>query len=105
MTEVPRRPGRIAMRLLKLGLLTAVLLVCAAPSHAQILFSRKPKINPNQRVPELIVIVKSDTDERKRAAAAEELRDYDPAVFSEIVPVLADVLQHDKKHNVRLEAL
>ena len=30
---------------------------------------------------------------------------YDTTTFTEIVPVLADVLQHDKKHGVRLEAL
>jgi hypothetical protein len=56
-------------------------------------------------VPELILIVKTDPDERKRAAAAEELREYDVKTFTEIVPVLADVLLHDTKQTVRSEAL
>jgi hypothetical protein len=56
-------------------------------------------------VPELIVLVKTDADERKRAQAAEELRDFDATTFSEIVPVLADVALHDKKPNVRFEAV
>src|SRR5262249_46148288 len=74
------------------------------PAPAQWLF-KKAKANPAQRVPELILTVKTDPDERKRAHAAEELRDYDTATFTEIVPVLADVLLHDKKAGVRLEAL
>jgi len=75
------------------------------PAPAQWIFARKAKVNPTQRVPELIVTVKVDADERKRAQAAEELRDYDTKVFTEIVPVLTDVLLHDKKASVRSEAL
>jgi len=93
------------MKRLPMGLMVVIVLACAAPAQAQLFFPKKQKPNPTQRVPELIVIVKTDADERKRAHAAEELREYDPAVFTEIVPVLADVLLHDKKVNVRLEAL
>ena len=82
-----------------------ILLAWAAPAPAQGIFAKKPKVNPTQRVPELIITLKTDTDERKRSQAAEELRDYDVATFTEIVPVLVDVLLHDKKLNVRLEAL
>ena len=82
-----------------------ILLAWVAPTPAQGIFAKKPKVNPTQRVPELILTVKTDTDERKRAHAVEELRDYDAATFTEIVPVLVDVLLHDKKLNVRLEAL
>jgi hypothetical protein len=78
--------------------------VVVTPAPAQRLF-KKAKVNPAQRVPELILIVKTDADERKRIHAAEELRDYDAATFTEIVPVLADVLLLDKKAAVRLEAL
>lgn len=92
------------MKRLPMGLMLVIILAWAAPAQAQLFFAKK-KPNPTQRVPELIVIVKTDADERKRAHAAEELREYDPAVFTEIVPVLADVLLHDKKVNVRLEAL
>src|SRR5205085_8876672 len=45
-----------------------------------------------------------DGDENKRARAAEELRQYDPAAFPDIVPVLIDVLVNDKKPAVRAEA-
>lgn len=86
-------------------LLLATLLVACAPSQAQLLFPKKPKANPSQRVPELIMTVKTDSDEKKRASAAEELRDYDSVTFGEIVPVLIDVLKHDKKPVVRLEAM
>jgi len=93
------------MKRLAGGLLLVIVLAWAAPAPAQWIFAKKQKMNPSQRVPELVLIVKTDSDERKRAHAAEELRDYDSATFTEIVPVLVDVLQQDKKMNVRLEAL
>lgn len=83
--------------------ISALVLTTSAP--AQLIFPKKPKANPLQRVPELILIVKTDSDERKRTHAAEELREYDTTVFTEIVPVLADVLLNDKKVGVRSEAL
>jgi hypothetical protein len=86
------------------GLVLALALAWTAPGPAQ-LFGKKTKPNPSQRVPELILIVKTDPDDRKRTQAAEELRDYDVTVFAEIIPILADVLQHDKKVNVRYEAV
>jgi HEAT repeat protein len=85
-----------------LALLTAAAL--ALPAPAGILFGKKTKTNPAERVPELIVIVKTDKDESKRAAAAEELRQYDPAANPDIVPVLIDVLMNDAKPAVRAEA-
>lgn len=87
------------------GLVGVILIGCATPSQAQFFFKPKPRVNPLQRVPELIITLKTDSDERKRAKAAEELRDYDAATFGEIVPVLADALLMDKKQSVRLEAL
>ena len=93
------------MKGLLAGLLLFIVLAWAAPAPAQWIFAKKQKVNASQRVPELILIVKTDPDERKRTHAAEELRDYDSATFTEIVPVLVDVLQQDKKMNVRLEAL
>jgi hypothetical protein len=87
------------------GLLVLVALpLCATPAHAQ-LFFKKTRPVPAQRVPELILTLKTETDERKRAQAAEELREYDARTFAEIVPVLIDVLHNDKKTGVRLEAL
>jgi hypothetical protein len=93
---------------MKYRLLLTILLAAALarPAGAGIIFGRKGKKPPTpaERVPELIVTVKTDGDENKRAKAAEELRQYDPAAFKDIVPVLIDVLLNDKKPAVRAEA-
>jgi hypothetical protein len=68
------------------------------------LWSRN-KPNPAERVPQLIVTVKTDQDEHHRADAAHELRDYDFAKFPEIVQVLADVARSDNSASVRAEAV
>jgi HEAT repeats len=81
-----------------------VSILLTLPVQAGILFGRHAKTNPAERVPQLIVTVKTDTDEDKRASAAKELRDYDPAANPDIVGVLIDVLQHDAKPGVRAEA-
>lgn len=65
------------------------------------------KARPDQakRVPELLKIVQTDQDERRRAEAVAELRDYDMLAHPQIVPVLIDVLGNDKTPwRVRLEA-
>ncbi len=93
------------MKRVAMAMIVAIFLGWANPAPAQWFFSKKAKTNPTQRVPELILMVKTDPDERKRASAAEELREYDVRTFTEIVPVLADVLLHDKKQTVRAEAL
>ena len=88
-------------RLLLVLLLTFTL---AAPTRGGILFGKKPpKPIPAERVPQLLFQVKNDGDENKRGSAVEELRQYDPKDFPEIVPVLIDVLQNDKKPYVRAE--
>jgi hypothetical protein len=75
------------------------------PVSAGILFGKKSKKPiPNDRVPELLAIVKTDGDEAKRTAAAEELRNYDPTAYPMIIPTLVDVLLSDQKPNVRAEA-
>jgi hypothetical protein len=82
-------------------------LLAALPlsASAGLFFGKKaPKPDPAKRVPELITTVKTDGDESKRAAAAEELRQYDPSEQKEIVPILIDVLLHDAKPSVRAEA-
>src|SRR5215468_10290732 len=93
------------MKRLQTVLLVLITLALVDQASGQWMFTKKPKVNPVQRVPELILIVKTDADEKKRAHAAEELRDYDIGTFAEIVPVLADVLRTDKKQSVRVEAL
>jgi hypothetical protein len=96
----------IQLRLRALWLVPLVLLPALAnPSYAGIFFGKKKKNpTPGERVPELLAQIKSDGDESKRAAAAQELRQYDPAQFPMIVPVLVDVLLTDKKPVVRAEA-
>ena len=84
--------------------LITLMVAWLAPVDAQ-LFSRKPKGPPAQRVGELIGQVKTDAEEGKRAAAAEELREFDVKKFPEIVPILVDVARSDKKASVRHEAL
>lgn len=93
------------MKRLQVVLLLGIVLAWATPAQAQWIFSKKPRPNASQRVPELILTLKTDLDERKRLQAVEELRDYDASTFTEIAPVLADVLRNDPKMSVRLEAL
>jgi hypothetical protein len=80
--------------------------LAVGPSSAGVIFGKKNKrpTTPVDRVPELLSIVKTDGDESKRAAAAQELRQYDPAQYPGIIPVLVDVLLTDKKPGVRAEA-
>jgi hypothetical protein len=92
--------------------LLASIAVCTlsfpAPAGPFPFFNRKAKPEekpkPEERVPELIVTVKTDQDDHKRAAAAAELRHFDPNNFKEIVPILVDVLKNDPKTSVRSEA-
>src|SRR5947209_494624 len=84
---------------------TAVAL--ATPLQAGIFFGKKKPtpVDPNQRVPELLGLIKTSPDEHKRSQAAEELRVYDPQAYPDLVPVLVDVLTNDPKPSVRLEAV
>src|SRR5262245_58528340 len=93
-------------RLRALWLVPLVLLPnLAGPTYAGIFFGKKnKKPSPAERVPELLAQVKTDGDESKRTAAAQELRQYDPGQFPMIVPVLIDVLHNDSKPGVRAEA-
>ena len=91
---------------MKWRLLLSLLLAtaCAGPALAG-LFGKKPvKPNPIDRVPELIHILKNDSEENKRVEAAEELRQFDPTKFPQIFVALIDALQNDPKPAVRSEA-
>jgi hypothetical protein len=82
-----------------------LLAVLSNTSWAGLIFGKKAtKPDPATRVPELLTTVKSDGDENKRAEAAEELRQYDAATFTDIIPVLVEVLLKDPKPAVRGEA-
>jgi hypothetical protein len=85
--------------LLALGLVTAL----ALPAPAGIFFGKRAKPNPAERVPQLLILVKTDADEDKRVSAAKELREFDPNAFPEMVPILIDVLKHDQQAAVRAE--
>jgi HEAT repeats len=86
--------------------LVVVLLLCmAGTASAGIIFGKKkPKPAPNERVPELIGVLKNDGDENKRQSAAEELRQYDSTAYPAIMPALIEALLGDKKPAVRAEA-
>lgn len=86
-------------------LVLAIQVSLVLPASAGIIFNRKAKPNPAQRVPELINTIKGDPNDHKREAAAEELREYDSKAFPEITAILMDVAQHDTKPEVRGEAV
>lgn len=75
--------------------------VGAAPAG---IFSRKPKVDPAERVPTLIMQLKTDKEDSKRAAAAEELRSFDPKAYPEMMTVLIDALIKDSAAGVRSDA-
>jgi hypothetical protein len=52
----------------------------------------------------LIQTLREDTEENNRLRAAEELRDYDPKVFPDILPALTEALANDPSFKVRAEA-
>ncbi|MCC6418858.1 MAG: HEAT repeat domain-containing protein [Gemmataceae bacterium] len=91
------------MRWCRYFLVGAVVLAAATPARAGI-FGKRQKHNPAQHVPELVQTLRQERDDRKRAAAAEDLRQYDPNQFPEIVPALIHALQTDPKPAVRIEA-
>lgn len=93
------------MRCRRLLLIVTVLVATAAPGWAGIIFNRKPKANPAGRIPQLVYQLKMDQDERKRAAAAEELRNYDGGAHPEIINALIDSALSDPKPSVRSEAV
>jgi hypothetical protein len=68
------------------------------------IFSRKPKVDPAEQVPTLIMQLKTDKDDNKRANAAADLRGYDPRTHPEIMTVLIDALTKDTSPAVRSEA-
>jgi hypothetical protein len=87
-------------------LLVGVALVMSLTSvQAGIFFNRKPKANPSERVPQLVYTLTSEQDEAKRAAAAEELRNFDGTTYPEIISALADAAMKDPQINVRLQAV
>jgi hypothetical protein len=87
----------------RLILATLLTLVITAPSQAG-LFRRSSKPDPAVHVPALIQALKTNTEEKARAQAANGLREYDAKVFPEILPTLVEALTNDKSATVRAEA-
>jgi uncharacterized membrane protein len=85
-------------------LLVVPLLAATAQAGITSLWHKDAKPTPAERVPQLLITLRTDGDEGKRSAAAEELRQYDPAAFPEIIPALLNALQNDSKPSVRSEA-
>jgi hypothetical protein len=81
----------------------AVALTLAAPAQAG-LFKKSPKPDPAVHVPALIETLKSDKDEKARAAAAADLDEYDAKAFPDILPALMDALANDPSTSVRSRA-
>jgi hypothetical protein len=92
------------MQVTRLLLFTIVVTGLVAPARAGLFFNRKSKASPD-RVPTLIGALKTDPEERHRADAARQLRDFDVTAYPEILPALIEATQTDAKAGVRLEAL
>jgi len=68
------------------------------------LFKRKPKTDPGTKSKQLVAILQSDPDEKKRRSAAEDLREFDPRNNPDVIPALISSLQKDPSAAVRIEA-
>ena len=68
------------------------------------IFKRKPKNDTAERVKQLVATLQSDPDEKKRAAAVEELKALDPRQHADVVPALLGSLQKDPAPAVRADA-
>jgi HEAT repeats len=80
-----------------------VALALAVPAQAGI-FRKTPRPDPAVHVPALIQTLKTDRDERARAAAASDLRDYDAKAFPDVLPTLIEALASDPSSSVRSKA-
>lgn len=92
------------MTFARIWLAPILAIALAHPAEAGIIFNRKPKGNPSEQVPSLVLQLKTETDEAKRTTAAEELRQFDGKAFPEIATALTDALIKDASAAVRAEA-
>jgi HEAT repeats len=88
---------------IRLLLASAMFALSTTPVSAG-LFSRKAKPNPVERVPELLIQLRSHADESQRSNAAEELRQFDPKAYPEIIVGLIGAVTRDASPAVRAEA-
>lgn len=85
-------------------LVVAALLNVALPASAGIIFNRNKGKQSADQAAELVKALKNENDERRRAAAASELKKIDPKISPAIILALIDTLQTDPSPNVRFEA-
>jgi hypothetical protein len=98
--------GSFAMKTCRFLLVCGFVAVLVGPAPAGFFFfGSHAKPNPAERVPQLLVILKTDSDENKRSNAAKELREIDPKAFPGMIRVLIDVLKHEQKAAVRVEVV
>lgn len=86
-----------------LAFLFALAAVVPADAGPGGLLVRKPKVS-EEKTRILVETLKSDPDEKKRKAAADELGGADPRVSPDVAPALVDALRKDKSSAVRVEA-
>ena len=96
------------MTCLRLLLLIVILPICVAPAQAQIFRKKAAPSAPSaavQRVPQLILTLKTDKENGHRATAIEELSGFDLQTYQEILPVLVEAALRDAAASVRTEAI
>jgi hypothetical protein len=99
------RPWESDMNCFRIVMVAVVLALCGVTAEAGIFFNRKPKPNPAERVPQLITALRTEQDERKRSAAAEELRNFDAVANPDIIAVLVESALRDPQPSVRIAAI
>jgi HEAT repeats len=93
----------LGVRNVRLLFVQVSLLILVTPTQAGI-FRKSNRPDPAVQVPALLEVLKSSPDEKKRAAAASELRDYDAKAFPDLLPALVQALSTDPSSSVRSEA-
>jgi HEAT repeats len=90
----------------RLSILIVALLLAFECGNARAdgLLRRGPRPNPAEHVPALIKTLASDLDDRRRADAASDLKEFDPKTFPDIIPALIEALKNDSSVPVRREA-
>lgn len=89
----------------QLVVVLAILTGSVLPAPAGIFFNRHPKGDTAEHLPALVTALKKEPDDKKRAAAAEELGRLDLSTAPEAVAALIDALLTDRSSSVRSETM
>ena len=85
--------------------LVPLVLACLyTPARAGILFNRSTKKTPTEQVTDLVKTLRTDADEKHRAAAAEDLSKFDAKAYPVGATALIDAVMKDNSSAVRFEA-